>query len=416
LEGGGTYDSTVISRLGSHGAWHNPGGAYDTHDGVVMLHSYSENSGYRGDARFVRFTVGCYTQSCALETDGASRVGSIFAAVFGATVTVNDPTAPKVARVFPTGLAAGGLVGGSEPLTFDASDGSGIKRAELLDVTGDPKVVATKDFACDYSYAAPCPAGQGAQIAPQQLDGGTRTLQVRLTDAAGNVGLGDKFSVDVGGPLNGTPANAAAKLTTTFARNKHHSVFVGFGKRASVRGRLVDATNAPIAGATIQVLWRMLRTGSTQYAPLAEVTTDAKGRFRYLPTSGPARAFRFEYRSRRFLAAANASTKVTMRVRAGVRLNVRPRHVPSGGRIRLFGRLLGGPIPLSGKVVDLQAYEAGRWRTFDTVRARKSAKFSTRYRFRRVSRKTIAFRAQVRREDSYPYYLGYSRRVKVRIG
>jgi hypothetical protein len=39
----------------------------------------------------------------------------------------------------------------------------------------------------------------------------------------------------------------------------------------------------------------------------------------------------------------------------------------------------------------MQAFEAGGWRTFETARAR------------------------VRRDDSHPYYLGYSPRVRVRV-
>ena len=72
--------------------------------------------------------------------------------MIGATVTVNDPVAPTLDRVFPTGVAAGGIVGGDEPVTIDATDNAGIKRVEVLDVTaGPPQVVGAQDFPCDYS-------------------------------------------------------------------------------------------------------------------------------------------------------------------------------------------------------------------------------------------------------------------------
>jgi hypothetical protein len=88
-----------------------------------------------------------------------------------------------------------------------------------------------------------------------------------------------------------------------------------------------------------------------------------------------------------------------------------------GAADAIRGRLLGGPLPPSGKVVELEAYEAGRWRIFETVRAHRGARFYTRYHFVRAGGgHTIPFRARVRRDDSYPYYLGYSRRVNVRIG
>ena len=126
---------------------------------------------------------------------------------------------------------------------------------------------------------------------------------------------------------------------------------------------------------------------------------------------------RFEYRSRRQLAAATAVDTVSMQVRAGVTLSIRPRRVGSNGTIRLSGRLKGGPMPRSGKLLDLQAFDAGKWRTFATVRARRNARYSTRYRFvNATGGRSLTFRARVRRDDSYPYYFGYSRRVRVRIG
>ena len=44
------------------------------------------------------------------------------------------------------------------------------------------------------------------------------------------------------------------------------------------------------------------------------------------------------------------------------------KRVRRGGRVRFRGRLLGKPIPRVGKLIDLQAFDGGRWRTFKTVR------------------------------------------------
>ncbi len=416
LEGGGTYDGAVTSRLGSHGAWHGNGGAYDTKDGVATLNQYAEAAGYRGDATYLRFTVGCHAQPCALMTNGDAAVGSILAAVFGATVTVNDPTKPTVDRVLPTGLNAGGVVGGDEPVSFNASDNSGIRRVELVDVTpgATERVIGSNGFGCDYSYARPCSDARGQSVTADSIEPGARTLRLRVIDAGGNVGDGAPFAVQVGGALNGSNASAAARLTTTFS-NRRTRTTVGFGRRARVNGRLVDSNGAPIAGAAIQVLDRQLRTG-THYALLGEVTTAADGRFSLVAGRGAARVIRFEYRVRRQLAAPTVSDTVSMHVRAGVTLSIRPRRVGPNGRIRLSGRLKAGPIPRSGKVVDLQAFDGGKWRTFETVRARRNARYSASYRFTHATRgRTLSFRARVRRDDSYPYYLGYSSRVRVRI-
>ena len=54
--------------------------------------------------------------------------------------------------------------------------------------------------------------------------------------------------------------------------------------------------------------------------------------------------------------------------------------------MRFRGRLLGKPIPRVGKLIDLQAYDAGRWRTFKTVRANRKGRYRASYRFVRTTR------------------------------
>ena len=88
----------------------------------------------------------------------------------------------------------------------------------------------------------------------------------------------------------------------------------------------------------------------------------------------------------------------------------------AGSRVRLTGRLLGGRVPARGKLIDLQARELGRWRTFATVRSRASGTFTTRYRFRSSApRKTYPMRVRVRPDAAYPFAVGYSRAVRVRV-
>lgn len=413
FESTGHPDPAVRGPLGSR--WYSSGEAYEG-EATVTKDSFAALAGYRGNATFVRYSIGCFATPCALKTNATPSTGVINVQIFGATVTVNDPTRPAVPRVHPTGLNAGGVVGGDEPVVFDATDNSGIRRAELVDVTpGEPaQVLASDPLRCDYSYAKPCPNATGLAIRARSMRPGTRTLRVRVTDAGGNVAESGALTVQVGGALNGTNASPGARLTATF-NNRRSRRHVAYGKRARIRGRVTDATGNPIGGATIQVLDRQLRTG-TRYRLVGEITTGADGRFTLLPGRGPARAIRFEYRMRRQLAAPTAADMVTMRVRAGATLSIRPRSVGPNGRIRMSGRLKGGPIPRSGKVIELQAFDGGKWRTFETVRARRSGRYRAAYRFTNATRgRTLTFRARVRRDDSFPYYLGYSNRVRVRI-
>ena len=85
--------------------------------------------------------------------------------------------------------------------------------------------------------------------------------------------------------------------------------------------------------------------------------------------------------------------------------------------MRFSGRLglRGATVPGSGKLVDLQAFDGGRWRTFATARARgPKGRWSSTYRFAgRPGRYPV--RLRIRREDVFPSSFGYSRPVVVRV-
>ena len=85
---------------------------------------------------------------------------------------------------------------------------------------------------------------------------------------------------------------------------------------------------------------------------------------------------------------------------------MRPAAVPRGGRARFRGRLLGKPIPRVGKLVDLQAYDGGRWRTFATTRTNRKGRYRAPTASPARSPRTFRFRARARKEARYPYALG----------
>jgi hypothetical protein len=86
------------------------------------------------------------------------------------------------------------------------------------------------------------------------------------------------------------------------------------------------------------------------------------------------------------------------------------------GRVRLSGRLLGGHIPPRGKIVELQGWARGQWQVFRTTRSNSSGRYRVNYRLRTGVRGSLRIRARVRRERGYPYTLGYSRVIRVRVG
>ena len=108
--------------------------------------------------------------------------------------------------------------------------------------------------------------------------------------------------------------------------------------------------------------------------------------------------------------------ELRMLVPASSSIRVDRRAVRNGEAVRFTGRLAGGHVPQGGKLIDLQAYYRGGWRTFATPRSDGGGRWSYRYRFgatRGVVR--YRFRARIRREAAYPFELGYSRRVRVTV-
>ena len=105
-----------------------------------------------------------------------------------------------------------------------------------------------------------------------------------------------------------------------------------------------------------------------------------------------------------------------MLVRARSSIAVDRRFALNGQAVRFRGRLARGPIPDGGKLIDLQAFYRGRWRTFATPRTDSRGRWSYDYRFEATSGiVTYRFRARIRREAAYPYELGRSRVVRVTV-
>jgi hypothetical protein len=185
-----------------------------------------------------------------------------------------------------------------------------------------------------------------------------------------------------------------------------HSRTVAYGKSPVVSGRVRRTDGAPMPESVVTV---SSGTGSWSRTGIAAVS----GIYKVKIPAGPTRTLRLQAHAPG--ATALACTTATVRTRAGVRLKASKRVRP-GGRVRFRGRVLGKPIPGRGKLVELQAFDGGRWRVFATPRTNRKGTFKTSYKLRRTfGPRTFRFRARIRKETGHPYELGYSRRVKVRV-
>ena len=215
------------------------------------------------------------------------------------------------------------------------------------------------------------------------------------------------------GTPNGSPA-ADRVVLTALANNRSSTMKVKFGKRVPISGRLVGAGGVPIADAVLEVQTRTAMPGAA-VATAGKVVTRADGRFTYNAPAGPSRVVRIAYRSHSADSSFADTTDVTLLVVAGVTMKATPRVVRNRHATFFTGRLLGKPIAKRGVVIDLQVFFRNKWRTFGAPRTTSAGKYKFKYRFM-AGAATWKFRARVRRESSYPYIEGYSRKaVKVKV-
>ena len=134
-----------------------------------------------------------------------------------------------------------------------------------------------------------------------------------------------------------------------------------------------------------------------------------------LPRRASSRDVTFRYRSHANDTIPSATAGVRLRVRAGVRLVIRPRVAKRGQAIRFRGRLLGAPLPRGGKQIVLMARASrGAWVRFNVVRSGAGGRFHATYRFQQPGGARYRFRALSLAEAAYPYLAGGSNTVTVR--
>jgi hypothetical protein len=398
--GAGDYQAATVDRLQPLKSWAN---SVDSVKVTNTLRNFRALAGYNGKATSITLELGCFARGTPCSHTGGSALYNI---LYGSDVTLNDRTKPAV-TVEAFGLLAGGTRTGTEPIRLSAGDNSGINNVQLIDVTRSPaEVVASEDYdaqltdahsGCSYSVTHPCPNLSGETVTPAGVSGGERKLIVRVTDTGGNVTDRGPFTVNVvppfdRGPLNGTNATETGRVVATFPHTRRTTRTLPFNRRVTILGRVYNSAGAPIGGAIVHVLRKDERANS-HWRTGATIHTRADGRF--------------TYRTR-----ATAS-----RAAAGATFGLRPRHVVTGQRFRVSGKLRGYGFPRHpGKLLLLQAFERGRWRLVKKLRAHSNGHFSTTTRFTQPSpSRVVRFRVFVPSSPDFPYAAGVSNARAVRL-
>lgn len=121
--------------------------------------------------------------------------------MYSARVTITENTPPTVTGVGGA-LWGGGVVSGAVPVTFSATDASGI-RDQAVQTSGGHAIVSTSR-GCDFSVQPPCPQSPNATLSVDttRVPDGTQSFRLVVTDAAGNsqVVASPPVTVDNDGP------------------------------------------------------------------------------------------------------------------------------------------------------------------------------------------------------------------------
>ena len=145
----------------------------------------------------------------------------VWAATYGATVTLSDPTPPTL--IAPAGALwgsgeAGGFHKGTESVTTSAQDVGGGVQSIVLAADGRP--VETYNAPCNFTYPQPCPSSTGAQtltLPTTELSDGTHTLTLVAIDAAGNQSTVASEQITVDNSPPPTPVEVGTSTTVTAA-------------------------------------------------------------------------------------------------------------------------------------------------------------------------------------------------------
>ena len=366
--------------------------------------------------RSVRVYAGCSQADCQPDSPQANFQ------IHRADFKLDDSRAPRFSAA-PSGPLAtpNTVLTGPGSVTYAATDaGAGLRTAQLRI---DGNVVASQAVDDNlgrcrepYTYRVPCKLSAGGTLSydPTQLPDGPHSVRVTIVDAAGNATSSSPVQVFSRNPtVECGPEGPGPRIEASLPRGKR-ALRLRAGRPTTISGRLLDPAGAPIANAPLRLVSRDDRQGASAVAR-DDLTTGPDGAFSTTIGPGPSRALRIGYR---FGAegALRCSRRLTVAVPARVSLRLSRRKVSAPGTVRIRGRLTLGPVPRGGKLVDLQAYDRKKWRTFDTARAGESGRFTARLRFSRRARPgSYPIRARVRREALYPYALGYSKSTRVRV-
>jgi hypothetical protein len=260
---------------------------------------------------------------------------------------------------------------------------AGLRRAVVEDAGGNQAVIADRTVTVDNPRPTPTSASAAPSAAP------AATMPATAAPLA-PVALAPR------------PSFPGARITMTVGPRRRAILRTSYRSRPAVNGRLVDATGRPLGDQPVTLSPRASAPGAAE-RPVTTVRTKPDGTSTARLEPGPSRTVTAGFES--------ARAAIELVVPAAVSLRIGPARV--GRPTRLSGRLLHAPE--KGVLIQVQALDGRRWRTFDTTKTRRDGFYRYAYRFKPTARgRTFALRVLVD-STTYPFAAAPSNPVSVRV-
>ena len=186
---------------------------------------------------------------------------------------------------------------------------------------------------------------------------------------------------------------------------------VRLGRQTQISGRLANRDGQGIAGADVQVFASSL--GAPEQL-VGALRTDASGSYAYTAAGSMSRTLRFVYAGSPVILPAQSIVQIV--VPATSTLSVNHRSVLNGQQVTFSGQVRSTPIPLGGKLIQLEVLLSSGWQTFRTARTDQAGRWAIPYPFARTRGvQWYRFRIELPREAGYPFGHGFSKSLRVRV-
>ena len=370
--GAGHYDNATRNRLQTQGSWYgHPEANVVVPKSTVSRASFPALAGYTGTATTLQIAVGCFNGTVN-DAVLRRRRRRHLAPDLRRPHRAQRPDAPERGRrgERPAGRRPPRRLGRRHVRRRPTTAASGASRSSTSAAaawsasrTTAPARAPTPARPARSACKKACPNLRNETVRPTSLAAGRRTLRLRVIDAGGNVTEQGPYVVDVAtpsdrGPLNGSGATDGGKLTAHFSGGSKTHKTVGYRKRATVTGRLLNSAGRPVSGALLNVFTRDRRSGAA-FVQRWTAKTDAEGLYRVKVRAAASRLVQVAWASHVRDPSPQESAYVTLNARASSSLKASPRVIGVGRSLRLSGTVRGA-VPSRGVPLIFQGRSGAR--------------------------------------------------------